>query len=336
MTATAPQPARPTPPADTVLDVQHLRVGIRADGRAVSIVDDVSLQIRRAETLAVVGESGCGKTMMAKAIMGLLPPGVRVEQGSVSVGGTDLLSLPPQQQRRMRGPKVAMVFQDALAALNPVLTIGFQIAEPLVVHRGWSRRRARAEAVRLLDRVGIPSARQRVNDYPHQLSGGMRQRVVIAMAIALEPAVLVADEPTTALDVTVQAQLLELLKELQAEQGSALLLISHDMGVVAEIAHRVMVMYSGRTVEAASVDHLLDCPSHPYTRALIDAIPRPDLVGASLPVIPGSPPDPADRPAGCAFAPRCPLSSSVCETTPPLTSADGFAVACHRWQEPQQ
>jgi oligopeptide transport system ATP-binding protein len=268
-------------------------------------------------------------------VMGLLPPRVRVAAGQVKLHDLDMVTLPEEQRRRLRGPRLAMVFQDALAALNPVLNIGYQVGEPFVVHRGWSRRRARAEAVRLLERVGIPSPGRRIDDYPHQLSGGMRQRVMIAMAIALQPDLLVADEPTTSLDVTVQAQLLELLRELQDEQGTALLLITHDMGVVAEMADRVMVMYSGRVVEAAPVDDLLDAPRHPYTRALIDAIPNRGTSGRSLPVIPGAPPDPARRPAGCSFASRCRWRAPICATVPPLTEDGDRAVACHRWQDVQ-
>jgi peptide/nickel transport system ATP-binding protein len=281
----------------------------------------VSFDLDAGETLAMLGESGSGKSVTAMTVMGILDsPPARVTDGEVWYRDQDLLTLPERDRRRVRGREIAMIFQDALSALNPVFTVGWQIAETLRVREGMARRDALARAAELMDLVRIPAARQRLHDYPHQFSGGMRQRVSIAMALALDPAVLIADEPTTALDVTVQAQILDLLAELRRERNMALLLITHDLGVVAEVADRIAVMYAGRIVEHADVRSLFRAPAHPYTRALL----------ASAPIV-GAPPNLADLPPGCAFQPRCGYARDLCRTTQPSTVdiGGGRASACH-------
>ncbi|NUS16635.1 MAG: ABC transporter ATP-binding protein, partial [Streptomyces sp.] len=308
-------------PAAPPLEVSDLRVAF-ADGHGRPgaghvVVDGVGYRTEPGRTLAVVGESGCGKSLTARAVMGILPPGAAVTGGSVRLHGIDLLGLDERALRQIRGRHIAMVFQDALSALNPVLPVGFQVAEVFRAHRGLNRREAARAAVEMLDRVRIPDAARRAGHYPHQFSGGMRQRVMIAMALALTPEVLIADEPTTALDVTVQAQILELLADLQAEHAISLVLISHDMGIVANAADRVVVMYAGRVAEQAPAAELYGRPAHPYTRALLDAIPRRGSRGRPLAVLQGAPPDPASPPAGCAFRPRCRYAAETCATAPP-------------------
>jgi len=300
----------------SLLAVRDLRVAFGP----TTVLSGVSFDLDAGETLAVLGESGSGKSVTALTVMGILDPPARVTGGEVRYRGQDLLTLPERDRRRVRGREIAMVFQDALSALNPVFTVGWQIAETLRVREGLSRRDALARAVELMDLVRIPAARDRLHDYPHQFSGGMRQRVSIAMALALDPAVLIADEPTTALDVTVQAQILDLLADLRRERNMALLLITHDLGVVAEVADRIAVMYAGRVVEHADVRSLFRAPAHPYTRALL----------ASAPIV-GAPPNLADLPAGCAFQPRCGYARDVCRTTQPSTVdiGGGRASACH-------
>jgi peptide/nickel transport system ATP-binding protein len=300
----------------SLLEVSDLRVAYGA----TTVLNGVSLHLDAGETLAVLGESGSGKSVTAVTVMGILDPPARVTGGDVRYRGADLLKLPERERRRVRGREIAMVFQDALSALNPVFTVGWQIAETLRVRDGLSRRDALARAVELMDLVRIPAARERVHQYPHQFSGGMRQRVSIAMALALNPAVLIADEPTTALDVTVQAQILDLLAELRRERNMALLLITHDLGVVAEVADRIAVMYAGRIVEHADVRSLFRAPAHPYTRALLSSAP-----------ILGAPPNLADLPPGCAFAPRCGYARDLCRTAHPSTVdiGGGRSSACH-------
>ncbi|MEU6062777.1 ABC transporter ATP-binding protein [Streptomyces sp. NPDC047097] len=319
-----------------MLDVQGLRVEFRTRDGVARAVNGVSYQVHPGETLAVLGESGSGKSVTAQAVMGILdtPPG-KVTGGRVLFHGRDLLTLPEDERRRLRGARMAMVFQDALSALNPVMTVGDQLAEMFTVHRGASRRDARARAVELMDRVRIPAARERARDYPHQFSGGMRQRIMIAMAIALEPELLIADEPTTALDVTVQAQVMDLLAELRRDLGTALVLITHDLGVVAEVADRIAVMYAGRIVETAPVHALYERPAHPYTRGLLDSVPRLDRRDGELYAIQGLPPSLTRVPPGCAFHPRCPRAREVCRTEEPPSHpvADGRASACHFWKE---
>ena len=320
-----------------LLEVDGLAVEFPTPDGVVSAVNGVSFSVAEGETLAVVGESGSGKSVTAMAAMGLVEAPGRVTAGSVRFGGADLLTLPDEERRRVRGPGMAMIFQDPLSALNPVFSVGFQIGEMLRVHRGLGRREARAAAVELLERVRIPGAAGRVGDYPHQFSGGMRQRVMIAMALALGPRLLVADEPTTALDVTVQAQILELLAGLQGETGMGLLLITHDLGVVAEVADRVAVMYAGRIVETGATADVLVAPAHPYTRGLLASMPgrRP---GQRLEPLAGAPPSLSRIPPGCPFHPRCPWVVDRCRTEqPPLhdpaAGADQRGSACWRSEE---
>ncbi|MEU4012736.1 ABC transporter ATP-binding protein [Streptomyces pseudogriseolus] len=319
-----------------LLEVRDLHVEFRTRDGVAKAVNGVTYGVDEGETLAVLGESGSGKSVTAQAVMGILdtPPG-RITGGEVVFQGRDLLKLKEEERRRIRGAEMAMVFQDALSALNPVLTVGDQLAEMFTVHRGMSRKDARAKAVELMDRVRIPGARERVRQYPHQFSGGMRQRIMIAMAIALEPALIIADEPTTALDVTVQAQVMELLAELQREYRMGLILITHDLGVVADVADRIAVMYAGRIVESAPVHDIYKAPAHPYTRGLLDSIPRLDHKGRELYAIKGLPPNLTRIPPGCPFHPRCPLARDVCTTDdPPLYEVSGTrGSACHFWRE---
>ncbi|MFD7899731.1 ABC transporter ATP-binding protein [Streptomyces sp. NPDC059743] len=319
-----------------LLDVRDLRVEFRTRDGVARAVNGVSYAVDAGETLAVLGESGSGKSVTAQAVIGILdtPPG-RISGGEVLFQGRDLLRLKEEQRRRIRGAELAMIFQDALSALNPVISVGAQLGEMFVVHRGMSRRQARARAVELMDRVGIPAAEERAGDYPHQFSGGMRQRIMIAMALALEPALIIADEPTTALDVTVQAQVMELLAELRRELDMGLILITHDLGVVADVADRIAVMYAGRIVETAPVHALYKAAAHPYTRALLDSVPRLDRKGRELYAIRGLPPNPLRIPPGCAFHPRCPIARDICRTDePPLYEvAEGRHSACHFWRE---
>jgi oligopeptide transport system ATP-binding protein len=295
------------------------------------VLNGVDYHVDAGETLAVLGESGSGKSVTANTIMGILesPPGI-VTGGAVRYRGEELLTAHPARRRELRGEHIAMVFQDALSALNPVFTVGFQIGEQLRTRRGMSRRDAERRAVELLDLVGIPGARQRVRDHPHQFSGGMRQRVMIAMSLALDPDVLIADEPTTALDVTVQAQIMDLLAEIQAERHMGLILITHDLGVVAEVADRIAVMYAGRIVEHADVHSLYANPCHPYTRSLLESIPRIDTKGTTLAAIRGLPPSLTRIPSGCPFHPRCPMAVERCHAeVPPLAVLpSGRSSAC--------
>ncbi|MEU5277248.1 ABC transporter ATP-binding protein [Streptomyces asoensis] len=325
-----------------LLEVRDLHVEFRTRDGIARAVNGVSYGLDAGETLAVLGESGSGKSVTAQAIMGILdiPPG-RITGGEILFRGRDLLRLKEDERRKVRGAEMAMIFQDALSSLNPVLSVGDQLGEMFVVHRGMSRKDARARAVELMDRVRIPGARSRVGDYPHQFSGGMRQRIMIAMAMALEPALIIADEPTTALDVTVQAQVMDLLAELQREYHMGLILITHDLGVVADVADRIAVMYAGRIVEAAPVHDIYKAPAHPYTRGLLDSIPRLDHKGRELYAIKGLPPNLMNIPPGCAFNPRCPMAQDVCRTdVPPLYevegpegTAAGRTSACHFWRE---
>ncbi|GAA2931305.1 ABC transporter ATP-binding protein [Streptomyces thioluteus] len=321
---------------EALLDVRDLHVEFRTRDGVAKVVNGVSCTVEAGETLAVLGESGSGKSVTAQAVMGILdtPPG-RITGGEVLFRGQDLLTMGEEHRRRLRGDRLAMIFQDALSALNPVLTVGAQLAEMFEVHQGMTRRDARARAVQLMERVRIPAAEERVGDYPHQFSGGMRQRVMIAMALALEPDLIIADEPTTALDVTVQAQVMDLLAELQREFNMGLILITHDLGVVADVADRIAVMYAGRIVETAPVRELYAAPAHPYTRGLLDSVPRLDRKGQQLHAIKGLPPSLTDIPPGCPFNPRCPRARDVCRTDrPPLFAvAPGRASACHFWQE---
>jgi oligopeptide transport system ATP-binding protein len=301
-----------------LLEVEDLHVEFRSRGSAVRAVNGLSYTLAEGETLAILGESGSGKSVGAQAVMGILDsPPAYVTRGSVRFRGTELLGMPEKKRRAYRGARIAMIFQDALSALNPVHRVGDQIAEMLIAHRKTPRREARAKAIELMDRVRIPSAASRVNDFPHQFSGGMRQRVMIAMALALEPDVLIADEPTTALDVTVQAQVMKLLSELQDEMAMGLILITHDLGVVADVADRITVMYAGRVVEAAGVEELYARPAHPYAEGLLASVPRIDVRSRELTPIKGAPPNLAAIPAGCPFHPRCPRARDRCSTDVP-------------------
>ncbi|MFF5985114.1 dipeptide/oligopeptide/nickel ABC transporter permease/ATP-binding protein [Streptomyces olindensis] len=318
-----------------VLVVDDLSVDVHTPAGPVHVVRRVSFAVRSGETLALLGESGCGKSMTAHAVAGLLDPVAEVVGGHVHLDGVDLLALGARARRRLAGPGLAMVFQDALSALNPVHTVGAQLAEPFRIHEGLSRRAARARAVELMERVGIPEARSRADAYPHQFSGGMRQRLLIATAVALRPKVLIADEPTTALDVTVQAQIMDLLGELRAEQRTALVLITHDLGLAAEHADRVAVMYAGTVVETGPVAEVFGRPHHPYTRGLLASVPAEQHRGARLASIPGSPPEPGAVPAGCAFRTRCPMARERCATHRPALTGTGAgrAAACHFGKE---
>jgi oligopeptide transport system ATP-binding protein len=330
---------RPLEVAHELLEVEDLAVEFRTRDSVVEAVDGLSYTVNAGRTLAIVGESGCGKTVSSLAVMGLLGPTARVTRGAVRFRGTDLLALPPKKSRSYAGEHVAMVFQDALAALNPVHSVGYQLTEVLRVRRGIGRGEARRRAVELLDMVKVPRAADRVRDYPHQFSGGMRQRVMIAAALAMDPEVLIADEPTTALDVTVQAQILRLLAEVQAERHMGLVLITHDLGVVASVADDVTVMYAGHAVEQATVQEIFAAPAHPYTRALLRSVPRlaadgppsDKTRGGRLAVIPGRPPRPGEVPVGCPFHPRCDFALDMCRTTtPPLVELPGGRSSrCH-------
>ena len=285
---------------------------------SVRVLDEVSLEITRGETLALVGESGSGKSMTALSVLRLVPEPGEISSGRILLEGSNLLELPEREIRAVRGNRVAMIFQEPMSSLNPVLTIGRQVAEPIRLHRKANKSEARERAAELLDAVSIPDAKRRLDDYPHQFSGGMRQRVMIAMALACEPDLIIADEPTTALDVTVQAQILELLKDLTSRLNSALLLITHDLGVVARYADRVSVMYAGRIVESAGARDLYGTPSHPYTRGLLQSVPRlDDSAQTRLVPIDGQPPDLASLPPGCAFSPRCPDAHEKCRLERP-------------------
>ncbi|MDT0443854.1 ABC transporter ATP-binding protein [Streptomyces johnsoniae] len=320
---------------DVALEVKGLSVEIRTPSGPVPVVRGVGFTAHSGQTLALLGESGCGKSMTAQAVAGLLDPVAEVTGGEVLLNGRDVLRLGARERRRLAGPGLAVVFQDALTALNPVYPVGSQLAEPFRIHERLSRRAAAEKAVALMERVGIPEPRARAKAYPHQFSGGLRQRLLIAMAVALRPTVLLADEPTTALDVTVQAQIMELLAELRHETRMALVLITHDLAVVAEEADRVAVMYAGSVVESGPTAEVFNAPRHPYTRGLLDSVPAGRPRGSRLNSIEGAPPQPAAVPSGCAFRDRCPLARERCATEAPPPAATGPArmSACHYWKE---
>jgi len=314
----------------TLLEIRGLRVSFATDAGPVPAVRGVDLAIAQGETLALVGESGCGKSVTALSILRLVatPPG-RYDAGEVRFAGEDLLTVSEERIREVRGNDVAMIFQEPMTSLNPVFPVGDQVAETIALHQRVGAAEARARAIEALRRVGIPAPEQRVDEYPHQLSGGLRQRVMIAMALACSPRLLIADEPTTALDVTIQAQILELVAKLQAELGMAVLLITHDLGVVAETAHRVAVMYAGRVVEEAGVLELFERPRHPYTAGLLRSRPRLDAGRGRLVPIEGSVPDALHVPPGCPFHPRCPYAIERCpKEDPPLFDEAGHRHAC--------
>ena len=327
-----------TTPSDYehLLEVEDLFVEFHTAEGIAKAINGVDFTLDAGETLAILGESGSGKSVTAQAIMGILdmPPAV-IPSGSIRYKGQDLLTMPEVQRRKTRGPEISIIFQDALSSLNPVFPVGWQIAEMFRKHRGTSRSEALDNAVRLMEKVNIPAAKDRVKAYPHQFSGGMRQRIMIAMAIALDPKVLIADEPTTALDVTVQAQIMDLLQELQAEYQMGLILITHDLGVVADVADRIAVMYAGRIVERADVQDIYPRPGHPYTKGLLASIPRLDQKGQALSAIGGLPPNLTAIPPGCAFHPRCYLAQDICRVERPelLDVGPNRQSACHFSQE---
>jgi peptide/nickel transport system ATP-binding protein len=318
----------------SLLEVRGLRTEFATDGGTLAAVDGVSFSLEPGRTLGLVGESGCGKSVTALSIMGLVasPPG-RIAAGEVLFEGEDLLRATPARMRDVRGDRISMIFQEPMTSLNPAFTIGDQIVEGILRHRAIAPAEARRQAIEMLERVRMPSPERRFDDFPHRLSGGMRQRAMIAMALALRPRLLVADEPTTALDVTIQAQILELMRMLRDETGTAIILITHDLGVVAELAQDVAVMYAGRIVEMAPVEALFAEPQHPYTIGLLGSIPRLHREQARLPAIEGQVPDPRAMPPGCRFAPRCPFRTAKCAEDPVLAPlAVRHAAAC--WNAP--
>ncbi|WP_324019020.1 ABC transporter ATP-binding protein [Aeromonas hydrophila] len=321
-----------------ILEVRDLEVEFAVDDGKIKVLDGVSFKVAPGQTLGVVGESGCGKSVTSLAIMGLLPkPHGQVVGGSIRFQGEELLSLAPDQMYKVRGNRISMIFQEPMTALNPVQTVGGQLMEVFHLHRpDYSKAQRREAAIAMLQKVGIPEPAQRFAVYPHNLSGGMRQRVMIAMALACEPALLICDEPTTALDVTIQAQILELMKELQAQTGMAIIFITHDLGVVAELCDEVVVMYAGRAVEQADVFELFDHPRHPYTHGLMSSIPRlEDEPKSLLKTIKGQVPALHEMPAGCRFSNRCPHATEICVSAIPATEqlAERHGVACHHWRE---
>jgi oligopeptide/dipeptide ABC transporter ATP-binding protein len=311
-----------------LLSIQNLATAFPTEIGSARAVDDVNLSVDKGKVLGIVGESGCGKSITSLSILRLVPPPGKIIAGKILLDGVNLLELSEAQMRSIRGNKIALIPQDPMTSLNPVYTVGAQIMEAIILHQKVSKQEARKKAIEVLDRVRIPEARTRVDDYPHQFSGGMRQRVMIAMALACEPELLIADEPTTALDVTVQAQILDLLREIQKDQGTAIVLITHDLGVVAEMCDTVAVMYAGSVVEYADVRELFANPKHPYTIGLLNSIPRPGT--ERLVAIEGQPPSLTKLPVGCRFANRCPRREDICEQSiPPLEEkSKGHVAKC--------
>jgi oligopeptide transport system ATP-binding protein len=335
MTTATDARSAPAQPADagTLLEVRDLRTEFHVMDGTVRAVDGISFSLMRGQTLGIVGESGCGKSVTALSIMRLLDmPPARIPSGEILFEGRDLLKLPDAEMRKIRGKDIAMIFQEPMTSLNPVYTVGNQIAEVAIHHQGLSKRAGWDKAVESLRAVGINNPERRVKQYPHELSGGMRQRVMIAMALSCDPKLLIADEPTTALDVTIQAQILELIRKIQDDTGTALLLITHDLGVVAETVRDVVVMYAGRIVEQGTVNDVLLSPKHPYTEGLIGSMPFHGMKGQRLNVIKGTVPNPFNMPVGCNFAPRCPYRFEPCgDHDPRIEAADPPDVACWLW-----
>ncbi len=320
---------------ESLLEVRGLKTHFATDRGLFRAVDGISFSVPRGRTVGLVGESGCGKSVTSLSVMGLVPsPPGRVEADALMFGGTDVLALPPEDRRKLRGGKMSMIFQEPMTSLNPVHTVGQQIVEAVVAHTAMSPRAAKERAIEMLDLVRIPSPSRRIDDYPHNMSGGMRQRVMIAMALSCEPELLIADEPTTALDVTIQAQILDLLSDLQQRLGMAILIITHDLGVIAEMADEVMVMYAGQIVESARVADIFADPQHPYTIGLLGSIPRLDIERERLATIEGMVPGANNQPKGCRFAPRCPFADARCREAPPPLHDIGSVhrVAC--WKAP--
>jgi oligopeptide transport system ATP-binding protein len=321
-----------------LLEVTNLKTHFTTRDGVVRAVDGVSFDLEEGKTLAIVGESGSGKSVTALSLMRLIPePPGKIVEGRIMLGGDSVLEMSDSTVRAMRGDRIAMIFQDPMTSLNPVFRVGFQIGEALRIHKGVSRAEAQARAVEMIDLVGIPNAEHRAKDYPHQFSGGMRQRAMIAMALACDPDILIADEPTTALDVTIQAQILELMIELQQRKGTAIIMITHDLGVVADMADDVMVMYAGKQVEYGTAEDVFYNPLHPYTWGLLDSLPRHDISEkGTLCPINGQPPSLIDIPPGCAFHPRCPYAKDVCKTEAPVLREiePGHSSACHFSSDP--
>ncbi len=322
--------------AEKILEVKNLKTYFRTDAGLTKAVNDVSFSVERGKTLGIVGESGCGKSITSLSIMGLVetPPGV-IAGGEIILDGQDLLKKADDEMRAIRGKKVGMIFQEPMTSLNPVFTIGQQLVEALMLHEKITKQQAKEKAVEMLKLVRIPLAEKRFNEYPHQLSGGMRQRVMIAMALCCDPELLICDEPTTALDVTIQAQILELINELKEKTGASVMMITHDLGVIAEVADDVMVMYAGKVVEHATCDQIFDKPMHPYTYGLMNCIPKLDGDDTKeLSVIEGMVPSFDDMPKGCAFCPRCPEAMDICrEKMPKLAWTEGREVRCFKYTE---
>ncbi len=313
-----------------ILEVKQLKTYFKTANGIVKAVDGVDLAVYEGETVGIVGESGCGKSVTSLSVMGLLPkPMASIEQGSILFTGRDLTKLSEREMRKLRGNEISMIFQEPMTSLNPVFTIGQQLSEPLKQHTRLGKKEIRQAVVAMLQSVGIPGAERMIDEYPHQLSGGMRQRVMISLAMLCQPKLLIADEPTTALDVTIQAQILELMKEIKARTNMAMMLITHDLGVVAEMCDRVTVMYAGQVVESADVRTIFNHPTHPYTRGLLASLPTSNERKGKLSSIPGSVPRPDDVPHGCAFAPRCPQAVDRCrEERPPLLALDKQLCRC--------
>ncbi|WP_144509628.1 ABC transporter ATP-binding protein [Bacillus sp. FJAT-22090] len=313
-----------------VMNVENLQVGIKEeDDKEIAIVNGISFKLNKGETLGIVGESGCGKSMTSLSLMGLLPTGVQWQNGDIQVGDLHFKQFKNKDWRKVRGKKISMIFQEPMSSLNPVYTIGSQIVEMILSHESVSKKVARNRAIEMLKLVGIPRPEQVIDEYPHQLSGGMRQRIMIAIALSCNPEILIADEPTTALDVTIQAQILELMKSLQDKLHMSIVLITHDLGVVSEMCDRVIVMYAGEIVEEANVVNLFDLPKHPYTQGLMESLPNISEQKEYLSSIPGLVPAPGSMPKGCRFAPRCSKAHDKCSDKPPLiTTADNTRVQC--------
>lgn len=318
----------------SLLSVKDLSIGYRTKYGMTDTVDRVSFELQKGEVLGIVGESGCGKSTVAHAILRLLASNGVITGGSILLEGQDLVALSEQDMCRIRGDRIAMIFQDPMSALNPTMTIGHQMEEPFLYHQNMSRHEAEKQALDMLRRVGIPNPEKRMKEYPHQLSGGMRQRVMIAMALSCKPDLLIADEPTTALDVTIQAQILDLMRRLREENGTAILFITHDLGVVAEMADQVMVMYAGRMAEYATVDETFDHPMHPYTQGLLRALPSLEGNVERLEQIDGVVPSPSRMPSGCRFAPRCPHAMESCRRqAPDAVTVGSHQVACRLYEK---
>ena len=321
---------------DSLLTVQDLQVQFQTKKGVNTAVDGIGFSVERGEILGIVGESGCGKSVTSLSILRLLGTNSMISQGSIKLEGRELLSLSEDEMCKIRGNEIAMIFQEPMTALNPTMSIGEQLMEPLMIHQGYKKKDAWKEAVEVLKKVGIAAPEKRMKEYPHQLSGGMRQRVMIAMAVSCAPRLLIADEPTTALDVTIQAQILELMLELRQKMNTAIILITHDMGVVAETADNILVLYAGKVVEYGSVKEIFNNPRHPYTRGLLNSIPPLEEDVDELNTIEGTVPGPGQMPAGCRFSPRCPLASERCSSCQPgLYKAGNSMVSCFQYEDGQ-